>query len=74
MRKVLKCSVSFSAHTGPETTTVSKLFSFPQKKYRTKIETLNFTPVDDRVDYVTAKQSGEILNDVSTYLSKIAQL
>ncbi|KAI4574981.1 hypothetical protein MJT46_004260 [Ovis ammon polii x Ovis aries] len=34
------------------------------KKYRTKIETLNFTPVDDRVDYVTAKHSGEILNDI----------
>lgn len=25
--------------------------------------------MDDRVDYVTAKQSGEILNDVSTRLS-----
>uniref|UniRef100_A0A8C8Y5W3 Nebulin n=1 Tax=Panthera leo TaxID=9689 RepID=A0A8C8Y5W3_PANLE len=37
---------------------------FSEKKYRTKIETLNFTPVDDRVDYVTAKQSGEILNDI----------
>ncbi|XP_046514421.1 nebulin isoform X14 [Equus quagga] len=37
---------------------------FNEKKYRTKIETLNFTPVDDRVDYVTAKQSGEILNDI----------
>uniref|UniRef100_A0A4X1SUV5 SH3 domain-containing protein n=1 Tax=Sus scrofa TaxID=9823 RepID=A0A4X1SUV5_PIG len=47
---------------------------FSEKKYRTKIETLNFTPVDDRVDYVTAKQSGEILNDVSTYLSKIYTL
>ncbi|XP_035879397.1 nebulin isoform X21 [Phyllostomus discolor] len=37
---------------------------FSESKYRTKIETLNFTPVDDRVDYVTAKQSGEILNDI----------
>uniref|UniRef100_A0A8C9EDD2 Nebulin n=3 Tax=Phocoenidae TaxID=9740 RepID=A0A8C9EDD2_PHOSS len=37
---------------------------FSERKYRTKIETLNFTPVDDRVDYVTAKQSGEILNDI----------
>ncbi|KAI5220274.1 Nebulin [Manis pentadactyla] len=37
---------------------------FSEKKYRTKIETLDFTPVDDRVDYVTAKQSGEILNDI----------
>ncbi|XP_074072084.1 nebulin-like isoform X3 [Macrotis lagotis] len=37
---------------------------FSEQKYRTKVETLNFTPVDDRVDYVTAKQSGEILNDI----------
>ncbi|XP_004375436.1 nebulin [Trichechus manatus latirostris] len=37
---------------------------FSEKKYRTKIETLNFTPVDDRVDYATAKHSGEILNDI----------
>ncbi|XP_038607548.1 nebulin [Tachyglossus aculeatus] len=37
---------------------------FSEQKYRTKIESLNFTPVDDRVDYVTAKQSGEILNDI----------
>ncbi|XP_061294101.1 nebulin isoform X16 [Bos javanicus] len=37
---------------------------FNEKKYRTKIETLSFTPVDDRVDYVTAKHSGEILNDI----------
>ncbi|XP_051842372.1 nebulin isoform X5 [Antechinus flavipes] len=37
---------------------------FSEHKYRTKVETLNFTPVDDRVDYVTAKQSGEILNDI----------
>uniref|UniRef100_A0A8C3WYP0 Nebulin n=1 Tax=Catagonus wagneri TaxID=51154 RepID=A0A8C3WYP0_9CETA len=37
---------------------------FSEKKYRTKIETLNFTPVDDRVDYVTAKHSGEILDDI----------
>ncbi|KAM5327171.1 nebulin isoform 16-T16 [Glossophaga mutica] len=37
---------------------------FSESKYRTKIESLNFTPVDDRVDYVTAKQSGEILNDI----------
>ncbi|XP_056649849.1 nebulin isoform X39 [Monodelphis domestica] len=37
---------------------------FSEQKYRTKVETLNFTPVDDRVDYITAKQSGEILNDI----------
>ncbi|XP_036015085.1 nebulin isoform X1 [Mus musculus] len=37
---------------------------FSEKKYRTKIETLNFTPVDDRVDYVTAKQSSEIRDDI----------
>ncbi|XP_036599905.1 nebulin [Trichosurus vulpecula] len=37
---------------------------FSEQKYRTKVETLNFTPVDDRVDYVTAKQSGEILDDI----------
>uniref|UniRef100_A0A6I8NB76 Nebulin n=1 Tax=Ornithorhynchus anatinus TaxID=9258 RepID=A0A6I8NB76_ORNAN len=37
---------------------------FSEQKYRTKIESLSFTPVDDRVDYVTAKQSGEILNDI----------
>ncbi|KAM8791381.1 nebulin isoform 21-T21 [Rhynchonycteris naso] len=37
---------------------------YSENKYRTKIETLNFTPVDDRVDYVTAKQSSEILNDI----------
>ncbi|XP_006974308.2 nebulin isoform X1 [Peromyscus maniculatus bairdii] len=37
---------------------------FSEKKYRTKIESLNFTPVDDRVDYVTAKQSTEIRDDI----------
>ncbi|XP_061861193.1 nebulin [Colius striatus] len=35
-----------------------------EKKYRTKVETLPFTPVADRVDYVTAKNSGQILSDV----------
>ncbi|XP_019325964.1 PREDICTED: nebulin isoform X8 [Aptenodytes forsteri] len=35
-----------------------------EKKYRTKAETLPFTPVADRVDYITAKNSGEILSDV----------
>ncbi|KAM6421574.1 nebulin [Rhynochetos jubatus] len=35
-----------------------------ERKYRTKVETLPFTPVADRVDYVTAKNSGEILSDV----------
>ncbi|XP_048810014.1 nebulin isoform X13 [Lagopus muta] len=35
-----------------------------ERKYRTKAETLQFTPVTDRVDYVTAKKSGEILSDI----------
>ncbi|XP_042733682.1 nebulin isoform X2 [Lagopus leucura] len=35
-----------------------------ERKYRTKAETLRFTPVTDRVDYVTAKKSGEILSDI----------
>ncbi|XP_068877435.1 nebulin [Aphelocoma coerulescens] len=35
-----------------------------ERKYRTKVETLPFTPVADRVDYVTAKNSSEILSDV----------
>ncbi|NWQ65663.1 NEBU protein, partial [Neopipo cinnamomea] len=35
-----------------------------ERKYRTKAETLPFTPVADRVDYVTAKNSGEILSDI----------
>ncbi|XP_064517791.1 nebulin isoform X34 [Pseudopipra pipra] len=35
-----------------------------EKKYRTKAETLPFTAVADRVDYVTAKNSGEILSDI----------
>uniref|UniRef100_A0A669PLN9 Nebulin n=1 Tax=Phasianus colchicus TaxID=9054 RepID=A0A669PLN9_PHACC len=35
-----------------------------ERKYRTKVETLQFTPVTDRVDYVTAKKSGEILSDI----------
>lgn len=41
------------------------LFFLVQRKYRTKAETLPFTPVADRVDYVTAKNSTEILSDVS---------
>uniref|UniRef100_A0A663EZ54 Nebulin n=1 Tax=Aquila chrysaetos chrysaetos TaxID=223781 RepID=A0A663EZ54_AQUCH len=36
-----------------------------KRKYRTKVETLPFTPVADRVDYITAKNSGEIRSDVS---------
>lgn len=40
-------------------------FFLVQRKYRTKAETLPFTPVADRVDYVTAKNSTEILSDVS---------
>ncbi|XP_052531147.1 nebulin isoform X44 [Tympanuchus pallidicinctus] len=36
-----------------------------ERKYRTKAETLRFTPVTDRVDYVTAKKSGEILSDIA---------
>ncbi|XP_059332270.1 nebulin isoform X15 [Ammospiza nelsoni] len=35
-----------------------------ERKYRTKAETLPFTPVADRVDYVTAKNSTEILSDI----------
>ncbi|CAH2305485.1 nebulin isoform X10 [Pelobates cultripes] len=35
-----------------------------ERKYRTKPETLNFTPVTDRVDYVSAKQGAEILSDI----------
>ncbi|XP_010000558.1 PREDICTED: nebulin [Chaetura pelagica] len=35
-----------------------------ERKYRTKAETLPFTPVADRVDYVTAKNSGEILSQI----------
>ncbi|NWJ01585.1 NEBU protein, partial [Crypturellus undulatus] len=35
-----------------------------EKKYRTKAETLPFTAVADRVDYITAKNSGEILSDI----------
>uniref|UniRef100_A0A8C2UGH7 Nebulin n=1 Tax=Coturnix japonica TaxID=93934 RepID=A0A8C2UGH7_COTJA len=35
-----------------------------ERKYRTKADTLRFTPVADRVDYVTAKKSGEILSDI----------
>ncbi|XP_069081294.1 nebulin isoform X8 [Pleurodeles waltl] len=35
-----------------------------ERIYRTKPETMKFTPVTDRVDYVTAKQSGELLSDI----------
>ncbi|KAM4697895.1 LOW QUALITY PROTEIN: nebulin [Rhinophrynus dorsalis] len=35
-----------------------------ERKYRTKPETLSFTPVTDRVDYVSAKQGAEILSDI----------
>ncbi|XP_071978624.1 nebulin isoform X5 [Engystomops pustulosus] len=35
-----------------------------EKKYRTKPDTLSFTPVTDRVDYVSAKQGAEILSDI----------
>ncbi|KAF4804610.1 nebulin [Turdus rufiventris] len=35
-----------------------------ERKYRTKAETVPFTPVADRVDYVTAKNSTEILSDI----------
>ncbi|XP_075367808.1 nebulin [Mycteria americana] len=35
-----------------------------ERKYRTKVETLPFTPVADRVDYITAKKSGEIRSDI----------
>lgn len=43
----------------------SVLVFLVQRKYRTKAETVPFTPVADRVDYVTAKNSTEILSDVS---------
>ncbi|KAM3915930.1 nebulin isoform 15-T16 [Leptodactylus fuscus] len=33
-------------------------------KYKTKPDTLSFTAVADRVDYVTAKQGAEILSDI----------
>ncbi|XP_069717731.1 nebulin isoform X25 [Phaenicophaeus curvirostris] len=35
-----------------------------ERKYRTKVETLPFTPVADRVDYITAKNSSEIRSDI----------
>ncbi|XP_064010978.1 nebulin [Pogoniulus pusillus] len=35
-----------------------------ERKYRTKAENLPFTPVADRVDYITAKNSGEILSQI----------
>ncbi|XP_069791026.1 nebulin isoform X4 [Narcine bancroftii] len=35
-----------------------------EKNYRTKLDSLPFTPVTDRVDYVTAKQSAAILDDI----------
>ncbi|XP_075789481.1 nebulin isoform X4 [Pelodiscus sinensis] len=35
-----------------------------ERKYRTKAESLKFTPVADRVDYITAKHSGEIQSDI----------
>ncbi|XP_053114280.1 nebulin isoform X5 [Hemicordylus capensis] len=35
-----------------------------ERKYRTKVDSQPFTPVADRVDYITAKQGGEILSDV----------
>ncbi|XP_056392600.1 nebulin [Hyla sarda] len=35
-----------------------------EHKYRTKPNTLRFTPVTDRVDYVSAKQGAEILSDI----------
>ncbi|XP_069589030.1 nebulin isoform X18 [Ranitomeya imitator] len=35
-----------------------------EKKYRTKPDTIKFTAVSDRVDYVTAKQSADILSDI----------
>nr|DBA19737.1 TPA: hypothetical protein GDO54_015520 [Pyxicephalus adspersus] len=35
-----------------------------ERKYRTKPEALSFTPVTDRVDYVTAKQASDIRNDI----------
>ncbi|XP_078260444.1 nebulin [Rhinoraja longicauda] len=35
-----------------------------ERSYRTKAESLAFTPVVDRVDYITAKQSAAILDDI----------
>ncbi|MEE6489225.1 hypothetical protein FKM82_015521 [Ascaphus truei] len=35
-----------------------------ERKYRTKPETLSFTPITDRVDYVSAKEGAEILSDI----------
>ncbi|XP_075687147.1 nebulin [Rhinoderma darwinii] len=35
-----------------------------ENKYRTKPDTLRFTAVTDRVDYVSAKQGAEILSDI----------
>ncbi|XP_069472566.1 nebulin isoform X7 [Ambystoma mexicanum] len=35
-----------------------------ERKYRTKADSLKFTPVTDRVDFVTAKQSGQLLSDI----------
>ncbi|XP_067892361.1 nebulin [Heterodontus francisci] len=35
-----------------------------ERSYRTKADSLQFTPVTDRIDYVAAKQSGDILNDI----------
>ncbi|KAG8432321.1 hypothetical protein GDO86_016821 [Hymenochirus boettgeri] len=35
-----------------------------EKKYRTKPDSLRFTAVADRLDYVTAKQGAEILSDI----------
>ncbi|XP_075036963.1 nebulin isoform X6 [Mixophyes fleayi] len=35
-----------------------------ENKYRTKPDSLSFTPVTDRVDYVSAKQGAEILSDI----------
>ncbi|XP_033020609.1 nebulin isoform X10 [Lacerta agilis] len=35
-----------------------------ERLYRTKVDKQPFTPVADRVDYITAKQGGEILSDI----------
>ncbi|XP_064419871.1 nebulin isoform X6 [Latimeria chalumnae] len=35
-----------------------------ERLYRTKVDSIKFTPVTDRVDYVTAKNSADILNDM----------
>ncbi|KAH0621391.1 hypothetical protein JD844_022635 [Phrynosoma platyrhinos] len=35
-----------------------------ERQYRTKVDSQPFTPVADRVDYITAKQGGEILSDI----------